>query len=293
MPEIVQRILSSGLRNRPGIKRTPKYIVMHNTANPGATALGHASYLENLGRDPNADPKSWHYTVDDVRIVQHLPLNEAGFHASDGRNGPGNRYGIGIEVCEFDEPERQKAADENAAWLVARLLRQYGWSLDHVKTHQEFAPWKKCPRKLLPKWEAWLDRVRHYMGEVSTVAQPVLRRGSRGPAVKRLQEALIKLGYKLPRYGADGVFGAETEAAVRAFQAARKLKVDGIVGPQTWTALDKALAALQKPKLPKNDEGDKEHWVIAGVFRDRGNAERKVKALKADGHDAWIDTRSK
>lgn len=291
MPEIVQRILPAGLRNRPGIRRTPKYIVMHNTANPGATALGHASYMERIGRDPGADPKSWHYTVDDVRIVQHLPLNEVGFHASDGRNGPGNMYGIGIEVCEFDEPERQKAAEENAAWLVARLLRQYGWTLNHVRTHKDFAPWKTCPRKLLPKWESWLDRVRHYMGEASAVAQPTLRRGSRGPEVAKLQRDLARLGFNPGP--ADGIFGPRTEQAVRAFQKAKKLAVDGIVGPKTWNALGKALAELEKPKPPKDDEGDAEHWVIAGVFKDRGNAERKVKALKADGHDAWIDTRTK
>lgn len=43
--------------------------------------------------------------------------------------------------------------------------------------------------------------------------------GSEGSDVRALQEMLLSLGYALPRYGADGKFGAETEAAVRAFQA--------------------------------------------------------------------------
>lgn len=42
---------------------------------------------------------SWHYTVDDHAIVQHLPDGERAYHAGDGANGPGNRTSIGIELC--------------------------------------------------------------------------------------------------------------------------------------------------------------------------------------------------
>ena len=58
----------------------------------------------------------------------------------------------------------------------------------------------------------------------------VLSSGSEGRQVKLLQQALgaIKV---------DGVFGPETEAAVRSFQASRGLSVDGVVGPQTSAAL--------------------------------------------------------
>jgi GH24 family phage-related lysozyme (muramidase) len=57
-----------------------------------------------------------------------------------------------------------------------------------------------------------------------------------GPAVKALQRRLAALGFD-PN-GIDGVFGAGTDAAVRAFQAARGLTVDGIVGPATQAALN-------------------------------------------------------
>jgi metacaspase-1 len=66
--------------------------------------------------------------------------------------------------------------------------------------------------------------------------EPILRRGSRGPAVVKLEEQLSAAGFDPGR--ADGVFGPKTEAAVRAFQAARGLEVDGIVGPKTWAALE-------------------------------------------------------
>ena len=66
---------------------------------------------------------------------------------------------------------------------------------------------------------------------------PVLRRGAKGTAVKTLQRALLKAGEKLPKFGADGHFGNETESAVKSFQKAHKLKVDGIPGPNTYREL--------------------------------------------------------
>jgi peptidoglycan hydrolase-like protein with peptidoglycan-binding domain len=65
--------------------------------------------------------------------------------------------------------------------------------------------------------------------------EPTLRRGSRGPDVVKLQQQLSAAGFNPG--AADGIFGAKTDAAVRAFQTARGLAVDGIVGPKTWAAL--------------------------------------------------------
>lgn len=66
---------------------------------------------------------------------------------------------------------------------------------------------------------------------------PILQKGDRGDAVKELQCRLIELGYALPRYGADGIFGTETQTAVRLFQRVAGCAVDGIVGPETRKAL--------------------------------------------------------
>jgi peptidoglycan hydrolase-like protein with peptidoglycan-binding domain len=68
------------------------------------------------------------------------------------------------------------------------------------------------------------------------MAEPVLKKGSTDPAVRDLQEALKALGqYAGP---IDGIFAATTEAAVKAFQQARGIKVDGIVGKVTWINID-------------------------------------------------------
>lgn len=75
----------------------------------------------------------------------------------------------------------------------------------------------------------------------TAVKQPsnssTLRKGSKGTAVKEMQNLLMKHGYALPNYGADGDFGNETLAAVKAFQYDKGLEVDGAVGPLTWAAL--------------------------------------------------------
>lgn len=66
---------------------------------------------------------------------------------------------------------------------------------------------------------------------------PMLQKGSCGDAVKALQNLLIGYGYNLGSYGADGDFGGKTDTALRAFQSARGLAVDGICGPKTWAKL--------------------------------------------------------
>ncbi len=64
---------------------------------------------------------------------------------------------------------------------------------------------------------------------------PILRLGMKGPAVSGLQERLRALGYL--KGGVDGVFGPETQTAVKAAQRVLKLEADGVVGSETWLGL--------------------------------------------------------
>ncbi|MCI0711468.1 MAG: peptidoglycan-binding protein [Chloroflexi bacterium] len=61
-----------------------------------------------------------------------------------------------------------------------------------------------------------------------------------GDPVRLIQESLLQLGYQLPEHGADGIFGSETDKAIRQFQEDHAAKIDGIVGPETMGLLDKA-----------------------------------------------------
>ena len=67
---------------------------------------------------------------------------------------------------------------------------------------------------------------------------PVLKKGSIGYWVTEAQLRLIAQGFPLNVYGADGVFGSETQNAVLAFQKAKGLTADGIIGDSTWNALN-------------------------------------------------------
>ncbi len=76
--------------------------------------------------------------------------------------------------------------------------------------------------------------------EAATVTTSKLQRGSRGSLVTKLQQALIQLSY-LPVGEDDGIFGLKTYNAVRAFQSANGLSVDGIVGTKTMVKLNEEL----------------------------------------------------
>ncbi|MEC0935400.1 N-acetylmuramoyl-L-alanine amidase [Bacillus atrophaeus] len=149
MVKIIQDFIPEGHHNRPGYAMNPSYITVHNTSNTaaGANAKMHARYEKN----PDT-PTSWHFTVDDTEIYQHLPLNENGWHAGDG-NGNGNRKSIGIEICENRDGDFEKAV-ANAQWLIKKLMKEQGISLANVVPHKHWSG-KQCPRKLLDRWDSF------------------------------------------------------------------------------------------------------------------------------------------
>jgi Putative peptidoglycan binding domain len=83
--------------------------------------------------------------------------------------------------------------------------------------------------------------------------KPPLTYGAHGPAVALLQGALIDMGLKMPkstRAGVpDGIFGHETQQAVKAFQSKKGLPADGIAGGTTVSALDATMAAKVPPSI--------------------------------------------
>lgn len=69
------------------------------------------------------------------------------------------------------------------------------------------------------------------------VELPLLKKGSKGGAVKSLQILLTGLGYSIGSYGTDGDLGNDTLAAIMKFQEDNGLEKDGVVGPNTWKSV--------------------------------------------------------
>jgi peptidoglycan hydrolase-like protein with peptidoglycan-binding domain len=84
--------------------------------------------------------------------------------------------------------------------------------------------------------------------------QPPLTKGLQGTGVAELQDLLADLGYFLSKsFGkgrADGIYGIETESAVRQFQKDQKLKPDGIAGRMTLARLDDIVLADKRHEVP-------------------------------------------
>ena len=149
--------IAKGRKNRPGGVNPRRYITVHETGNKAATAdaAAHGTYLKSDSAE--AGRVSWHYTVDDHAIVQHLPDGETAYHAGDGADGPGNTTSIGIEIC-VNAGGDFEVAKRNAAALVRLLMGEHGIPLDHVVQHNRWNG-KDCPKTIRGTkggWEAFL-----------------------------------------------------------------------------------------------------------------------------------------
>ena len=92
------------------------------------------------------------------------------------------------------------------------------------------------------KYECTIHPVEYALGD------RVIKYGCEVQDVKLMQEMLLKLGYDLGSWGCDGDFGDCTDLALRAFQKVAKVEVDGECGPETLSALEKAISALEDAK---------------------------------------------
>ena len=136
----------------------PEGITVHNTYND-ASAMAEISYM--LGNNLKT---SFHVAVDNERVVTGIPFDRNTWNSGDGRNGFGNRKTISIEICYSKSGgERFDEAEELAAEYIAYLLKQYGWGIDKVGTHQ-MRSGKYCPHRTLDYgWERFLNKIKIYM----------------------------------------------------------------------------------------------------------------------------------
>lgn len=179
--------ISTGIR--PGILKpahpagVPTYnpeniywIVIHETANtsPQSGALSHANYLYNAAMSGTVLNTSWHFTMDDKQLYQHVPLNEIAYHAGDGSTlpkvstvgnetayGGGNRNGIGIETSVAVDGDNYRVWHRTAK-LAAQLMVEYNLPMSQLAYHKNFSG-KICPQSLLTGNLIWLfEELAHY-----------------------------------------------------------------------------------------------------------------------------------
>ena len=229
---------------------SPKGIMVHSTATPGVMA---SSWFARWNRPNHA--VAVHAFVDHQMVCQHLPWNHRAWHCAD----QGNNTHIAFELCEPSDWKTNAdyftACYKNAVELAAYLCRLYGMNETHIISHKEghqkgIASNHGDPDHWWGLFGVTMDTFRRDVKNALegnpisvTVAtpQPTLQEGSTGEAVTALQKRLnhmkIALALAFNTLEEDGIFGKKTREAVRAFQTARNLAVDGIVGPLTHSAL--------------------------------------------------------
>nr|ADF97555.1 PlyM30 [uncultured phage] len=246
---------------RPRTKMNPRFLTDHDTGNSGngADAKSHNRYIHNLGDKLPRDTShiSWHVTVDENFIIQHIPFDECAYHCGDGwATTSGNRTSIGIEKCMHRGADRNKI-EANAIALYAYLMKELKIPITSVRPHQHWSG-KYCPQLILNRYgsftpfrnkiEAAFKGGAVTAAKPSTVKRDYLLDGDTGAAVKTLQSELKQAGFLL---SVDGIFGKGTETAVKAFQRANGLAVDGVFGTGSQAKLNAILANLNKKPVVK------------------------------------------
>lgn len=152
---VVDIIPKGNNKIRPGNKIKPTFLTYHNTGNTGrgADADMHNRYIHNMA---SYDPKdtshvSWHLTVDDGHIYQHIPFDENAWHTGDGSGSrSGNMTSVGIEICMHRDQKNYHQAEENAIALGVYLAKQLGVPQSNHVPHQKWSG-KYCPQVILDR----------------------------------------------------------------------------------------------------------------------------------------------
>ena len=132
---------------------------------------------------------------------------------------------------------------EERKTLVSCVTVQSGYILARINNRTFIVG--NCPR--VPGWGAvggdaeWKKFKNRLSGDNSVTVEPrSLSKGDEGDDVKKMQTMLIACGYSCGTWGADGDFGAATDSALRKFQGAKGLTIDGVYGPKSRAALETA-----------------------------------------------------
>lgn len=209
--------------------RTITRIILHHAAATSCTA----TQIHDWHKANGWCGIGYHFFINKQgEVYEGRPLEYIGAHA-----GNNNEDSIGICFEGNFEKEDMNDKQKQAGRLLVETLRQrYG--ITKVQRHSDVNA-TACPGKNFPfEYIAYGTReVVSTVDVVYTVKLPMLSIGDKGADVLIAQKMLIGSGYSCGNTGADGDFGTNTYKAVRRFQQAKNIGVDGIVGRQTWYKL--------------------------------------------------------
>ena len=190
----------------------------------GAEAFTHGSDIYfGAGNGPNDLALTTHELTHVVQQAGGIPLQTKRVDETASSDGSGLAIQRTCAACGARMKEQEGGVDgESSTQSIQRRIGD-----GHDLTSPRFAG--------DPVLEACFDNER------------LLRFGARGDAVKKLQQALVDAGFPLLKFGVDEIFGSETQTAVRNFQRAATIAVDGLVGPETMGALDARFSGPTPP----------------------------------------------
>lgn len=147
---------------------SPTGTVAHNTAND-ASARAEISYMES-----NYNEVSYHMAVDHEEAIQGVPFDRNTWNAGDGKYGAGNRQKISVEICySLSGGSRFIQAEKNAAEVIARIHKEYGWGIDRLSKHQDYSG-KYCPHRTLDMgWPRFKQMVANELAKLNGQSEAV------------------------------------------------------------------------------------------------------------------------
>lgn len=150
-PELDVELLTVNPYSRPGTALAQvNGIVIHYTANPGATAIANRNYFENL-KDTHTTKASSHFVVGlDGEIVQCIPTAEIAYASNDR-----NKDTIAIECCyQNEDGSFNQATYDSVIQLTAWLCAKFGLTSENVIRHYDVTG-KMCPLYYVEHEDAW------------------------------------------------------------------------------------------------------------------------------------------
>lgn len=244
-----------------------------------------------------------------IAVYQSLPFDMRCWLSGSGSNGNANKLGyIGYEICEDGLTDEQYFRDvmRVAVLFTAHLCDLIGRMpdeltapgryvvMDHAELHaaglaSNHGDIRHWLRRYGMDMNDFRKEVRQAMLEGVSVTYvdtandnpqtlPVLRMGSTGEKVRMLQQLLQDNGQAVE---ADGVFGPSTRAALKVYQQANKLTVDGICGAVTWAALMTKAPEEKEDEEPVETEPQEQQQTWREIVEQLRSALAESKELNA------------